>query len=101
MVEVPVGTLVRNPEGSLVCDLDRPGTMFLAAKGGAGGKGNAHFKSSTNRTPKISEVGAEGEIFDYMLELRWGGIDWKNFVLWIEMDPEWFTSDLFKYSGGS
>ncbi len=70
MVEVPVGTLVRNPEGSLVCDLDRPGTMFLAAKGGAGGKGNAHFKSSTNRTPKISEVGAEGEIFDYMLELR-------------------------------
>jgi hypothetical protein len=54
MVEVPVGTLVRNPEGSLVCDLDRPGTMFLA----------------TNRTPKISEVGAEGEIFDYMLELR-------------------------------
>lgn len=70
MVEVPVGTIVRNPEGALICDLVRPGCMFLAARGGAGGKGNAHFKSSTNRTPRISEVGAEGEILDYTLELR-------------------------------
>ena len=69
-MEVPVGTMVRNPEGALICDLDRSGCMFLAAKGGAGGKGNAQFKSSTNRTPKVSEIGAEGEILDYTLELR-------------------------------
>jgi len=44
--------------------------MFLAAKGGAGGKGNASFKNSVEQTPKVAEVGAEGEVFIYNLELR-------------------------------
>ena len=65
-----MGTIVRNPEGVLICDLARCGCMFVAARGGAGGKGNAQFKSSTNRAPKLSEVGADGEVLDYTLELR-------------------------------
>jgi hypothetical protein len=71
LVEVPVGTLVRNPEGALICDLERGGCMFVAARGGAGGKGNAHFKSATSRTPRVAEVGADGETLDYTLELRY------------------------------
>ena len=43
---------------------------MVAAKGGAGGKGNASFRSSINQTPKVAEVGADGEIFFYTLELR-------------------------------
>ena len=35
--------------------------MFLAARGGAGGKGNAHFKCAENQTPQLAEVGGEGE----------------------------------------
>jgi GTP-binding protein len=82
-VEVPVGTIVRNPEGAFLCDLDRPGCLFLAARGGSGGKGNAHFKSSTNRTPKISEVGADGEVLDYSLELRFTNLEFFCAVFFI------------------
>ena len=69
-VDVPTGTLVRNREGDLVGDLDIAGSCFLAARGGSGGKGNAHFKSSVRQAPEIAEVGAEGERFGFTLELR-------------------------------
>ena len=69
-VDVPTGTLIRNREGDLVGDLDIAGSCFLAARGGSGGKGNAHFKSSVRQAPEIAEVGAEGERFGFTLELR-------------------------------
>ena len=69
-VDVPTGTLIRNRQGDLVGDLDIPGSCFLAARGGSGGKGNAHFKSSVRQAPEIAEVGAEGERFGFTLELR-------------------------------
>ena len=69
-VDVPTGTLVRNREGDLVGDLDIAGSCFLAARGGSGGKGNAHFKSSVRQAPEIAEVGAVGERFGFTLELR-------------------------------
>lgn len=70
VVPVPVGTVLRNPDGSLVADLARDGVSFIAARGGAGGKGNAHFKTAVRRTPQVAEVGGEGERFDYTVELR-------------------------------
>jgi len=70
LIQVPVGTIIRNLEGQIVCDLAKEGTMFLAAKGGAGGKGNAHFKTAVNQAPHVAEIGANGERFKYTLELR-------------------------------
>ena len=70
VLPVPVGTVLRNLEGVMVADLAREGTCFLAAKGGAGGKGNAHFKTATRRCPEIAESGGRGEELEYTLELR-------------------------------
>ncbi|MSQ60653.1 MAG: GTPase ObgE [Betaproteobacteria bacterium] len=68
---VPVGTLVREAEyGTLVADLAAHDQVALIAKGGAGGKGNLHFKSSTNRTPKQFTRGGIGETRKLRLELR-------------------------------
>lgn len=44
--------------------------MFILARGGAGGKGNHYFISSTNQSPTVAEYGAEGEVFSYTIELR-------------------------------
>lgn len=70
MVPVPVGTIVRNINGKVVGDLDKVGMMFVAARGGAGGKGNHFFVSSEEQTPEISEYGATGEDVSYLTELR-------------------------------
>jgi len=69
-IDVPTGTLLRNMEGEVVGDLDMDGASFIAARGGAGGKGNAHFKTSVRQAPEIAESGAEGEKYNYTLELR-------------------------------
>ena len=45
--------------------LAEEGCMFIAAKGGAGGLGNAAFRTATNKTPEVAEVGGEGEMFSY------------------------------------
>ena len=50
---------------TVVAELTIEGSMFLAARGGAGGKGNAHFNSSENQAPVLSEVGGEGEDFTF------------------------------------
>ena len=70
VIRVPTGTLVRNRLGDLVGDLDSPGSSFLAARGGSGGKGNTHFKTAVRQAPEVAECGAEGEKFGYTLELR-------------------------------
>jgi GTP-binding protein len=60
-VPVPVGTVVRDRDGSVVCDLARPGDRWLAAEGGRGGRGNARFLSNARRAPTFAEQGERGQ----------------------------------------
>jgi GTP-binding protein len=70
-VLVPVGTLVREREtGRLIRDLDEAGTRVRVVKGGAGGKGNATFKTSTNQAPRKATKGEQGEELWLALELK-------------------------------
>ena len=69
IVEVPIGTVVRK-NGEVVADLTADGQEAIIAKGGDGGFGNAHFKSSTRQAPIIAEVGEPGEEFEAELELK-------------------------------
>ena len=69
IVKVPIGTLVKRA-GEMIADLTAEGQQAVIAKGGEGGFGNAHFKSSTRQAPKISEVGEAGEIFEAEIELK-------------------------------
>ena len=70
---LPVGTLVfaEGPEGErLLADLSEPDSLVLAARGGRGGKGNEHFKSSTMRAPRFAQPGEPGEELTLRLELK-------------------------------
>jgi GTP-binding protein len=69
-LQVPVGTVVLDDEGVLVADLDRPGAEAILAKGGPGGRGNVHFKSSTRRTPDYAEQGLKGDERTLTLDLK-------------------------------
>lgn len=62
IVEVPIGTIVKRDE-EILADLIEDQEEAVIAKGGDGGFGNAHFKSSTRQTPLIAEVGEPGEAF--------------------------------------
>src|SRR5882762_4303300 len=80
IVKVPVGTIVypttqiESPKSKIenepVVDLTRDGQEFILCEGGAGGKGNVHFKSSRNRAPRQYTEGEEGEAGHFSLELR-------------------------------
>jgi len=71
VLRVPVGTVVSDLEsGALIADLDHDGSRALLAAGGAGGRGNLHFKSSTNRAPRQFTRGAPGEHRRLKLELK-------------------------------
>ncbi|XP_011636343.1 mitochondrial ribosome-associated GTPase 2 isoform X2 [Pogonomyrmex barbatus] len=70
VVNVPIGTIVRDVSGTILADLDKTGMMFIAARGGAGGHGNAFFTSDTQQAPEICEYGATGEDLQYVLETR-------------------------------
>jgi GTP-binding protein len=68
---VPVGTQVLDAEtGDFLVDLSEDGQRWLAAKGGRGGFGNAHFASSTNRAPRYHQEGSAGEEREFQLELK-------------------------------
>ncbi len=68
---VPPGTIVRDAAtGELIADLVEPGQRRIIAKGGRGGRGNAAFKSSTNRAPREHEDGRPGEQRTVALELK-------------------------------
>ena len=69
LVKVPVGTAVYR-DGHLVAELTTSGQRRVVAFGGAGGFGNAHFKSSTRQTPRVAEVGEKGDSFPAKLELK-------------------------------
>ncbi len=73
-IEVPCGTVVykidENGNKLQIADLVSPGDSVIVAKGGRGGRGNAEFKSSTNRAPRIAELGQPGEYVILELELK-------------------------------
>ena len=71
LLRVPVGTVVSDLEtGETIADLAHDGERALLAAGGAGGIGNLHFKSSTNRAPRQFTRGGEGEHRRLKLELK-------------------------------
>jgi len=71
MIKVPVGTQVyEEDDETLIADLDQPGARALIAKGGNGGFGNVHFKSSTNRAPRHANPGQPGEEKTIWLRLK-------------------------------
>ncbi|MCX7272568.1 MAG: GTPase ObgE [Burkholderiales bacterium] len=70
-LRMPVGTIVYDEDsGELLFDLDHHGQVVMLAKGGDGGLGNIHFKSSTNRAPRQFTAGTEGEQRRLRLELK-------------------------------
>ena len=70
-LRVPVGTVIRDEESAaLVADLATDGERALLARGGKGGLGNVHFKSSVNRAPRQFTKGEAGESRNLALELR-------------------------------
>ena len=71
VLRVPVGTLIRDAEsGAVVADLATDGERALLARGGQGGLGNLHFRSSVNRAPRQFTRGEPGEQRALALELR-------------------------------
>lgn len=71
ILRMPVGTVITNATtGELITDLERHGQKALLAKGGTGGLGNLHFKSSTNRAPRQFTPGEPGEEYELRLELK-------------------------------
>ncbi len=69
-VSVPVGTVVRHRDGTLVCDLAGAGARGLVAEGGRGGRGNASFLSNRRRAPAFAEQGEKGEEHWFDMELK-------------------------------
>ncbi len=71
IITVPVGTLVYDAaNGALLHDFYRPDERWLAASGGRGGRGNAHFATPTNRAPNKAQDGEPGEEKSFRLELK-------------------------------
>jgi GTP-binding protein len=71
IVKVPVGTLIYDTDHNiLLVDLDAPGKQVTIAQGGRGGRGNWHFKSSTNQAPRHAEPGTKGQERNLKLELK-------------------------------
>ena len=71
IVRVPIGTEVFDAESeALLFDFTEDKQRFLAAKGGRGGFGNFHFKSSTNQAPRYHQDGSEGVYHEFQLELK-------------------------------
>src|SRR5262249_16729909 len=70
-LRVPVGTQIYEEDGeTLICDLDTSGARFMLVKGGNGGFGNAHFKSSTNQAPRHANPGQPNEEKTIILKLK-------------------------------
>ena len=70
-IKVPIGTVIKDVEtGKIVADLSEPNQTELILKGGKGGRGNSHFKTSTRQAPRFAEDGEKGEEKEIILELK-------------------------------
>lgn len=70
-VDVPLGTVIRDTETqNIIKEITEEGQEFIIAEGGMGGRGNWHFKSPTNQTPRYAQPGTEGQEYDITLELK-------------------------------
>ncbi len=70
-IKIPVGTVIKQAETEEVLfDFTEPNQRWLAVKGGRGGKGNAHFVSSTFQAPKMAQPGEPGQDLELTLELK-------------------------------
>jgi len=70
VVQVPIGTVVKDEHGVQLFDLTEHGQRVVLAHGGEGGLGNVNFVSSTNRAPQYAQPGKEGESGERFLELK-------------------------------
>jgi GTP-binding protein len=71
IIKIPVGTIITNLDtGQTMADLSEIGSEIILARGGKGGRGNNHFKSPTNQTPRRADSGIPGEMFRLSLELK-------------------------------
>ncbi len=69
-LKVPVGTVIHNLDNGRIVEINKIGQRIRIAWGGHGGRGNFHFKSSKNTSPKQFEYGMPGQTFDLRLELK-------------------------------
>jgi len=70
-IVVPVGTVIKDFEtGEILADLPAAGQIYVAGHGGIGGKGNAHFATSTHQTPRFAQEGMPGDERWLQLELK-------------------------------
>ncbi|MEX5634569.1 GTPase ObgE [Parafrankia sp. FMc2] len=70
VLAVPDGTVVISPDGEEIVDLIGPGTTYVLAHGGRGGRGNASLASTRRKAPGFAELGEPGEQLDAVLELK-------------------------------
>ena len=71
IITVPVGTVIKDEKtDKIMADLNEDGQSAVIAKGGRGGRGNYHFRSSANRAPTFAEMGEPGEEYWLKLELK-------------------------------
>ncbi|MFZ0490564.1 MAG: GTPase ObgE, partial [Salegentibacter sp.] len=70
-IEVPLGTVIRDTETQeILFEVTEDGQEIIVAEGGMGGRGNWHFRSSTNQTPRYAQPGIDGKEIDITLELK-------------------------------
>lgn len=71
ILKIPAGTLIKDVKtGTVIADLKKHGQKFMIARGGRGGMGNTHFKSSTHKAPQFAEKGEAGERKMVLMELQ-------------------------------
>ena len=70
IIEVPLGTVIKDEQGNILFEITKHKQEVILLKGGKGGRGNTHFKSSTNQTPRYAEPGGKEEEGWFIFELK-------------------------------